>query len=113
MILARVGQEGLRVAQVAGARRRVAHVADRVAARKTLELVGVLHVGFEGATLLPLIEASERGPDRPSFAALGAPIMLGGQEQNSTTDGAVLRAVEEIDRLSCAQGLSVRMRVRE
>ena len=40
-----------------------------------LELAGVpVPASFEGASLLPLVTGEQSGPDRPSFAALGAPL---------------------------------------
>ncbi|MBW1685436.1 MAG: sulfatase [Deltaproteobacteria bacterium] len=44
--------------------------------------------GFEGESLLPLIAAPDPQPDRPSFAALGAPILRGVVEQVSVNDGS-------------------------
>jgi arylsulfatase A-like enzyme len=54
-----------------------------------LDLAGVpIPDGFEGESLLPLIEAPEPAPDRPAFADLGEPILVGAIEQVSVNDGA-------------------------
>ena len=54
-----------------------------------LDLAGVASPeAFEGESLLPLIEAPGRHPDRPAYAGLGAPILHGVVEQNSLNDGA-------------------------
>ena len=54
-----------------------------------LDFAGVpIPPGFEGESLLPLIEASEPVPDRPAFADLGEPILTGAIEQVSVNDGA-------------------------
>jgi arylsulfatase A-like enzyme len=43
---------------------------------------------FEGESLLPLIDATEPMPDRPTFADLGEPILAGAAPQVSVNDGA-------------------------
>ena len=54
-----------------------------------LDMAGVdIPDGFEGESLLPLITAAGRGPDRTNFAALGAPILMGATEQVSINDGS-------------------------
>ena len=54
-----------------------------------LDIAGVeIPDAFEGESLLPLISASGRQPDRESFAALGAPILVGAVEQVSVNDGS-------------------------
>jgi arylsulfatase A-like enzyme len=52
---------------------------------------------FEGESLLPLVTGGERAPDRPNFAALGAPILAGVIEQVSLNDGswALARNLDE------------------
>jgi len=58
-------------------------------APSVLDIAGVeIPDGFEGESLLSLIAASGRQPDRPSFAALGAPILKGVVEQVSVNDGS-------------------------
>jgi len=53
-----------------------------------LEIAGVeIPEDFEGESLLPLLDGEEE-EDRPSFAALGAPIMRGAAEQVSVNDGS-------------------------
>ena len=54
-----------------------------------LQLAGVpVPESFEGESLLPLIAAPDAGPDRPNFAALGAPLFKGVVEQISVNDGS-------------------------
>ncbi len=54
-----------------------------------LELAGVpVPESFEGESLLPLIAAPDAAPDRPNFAALGAPVFRGVVEQISVNDGS-------------------------
>jgi arylsulfatase A-like enzyme len=54
-----------------------------------LDIAGLaIPEGFEGESLLPLIAAPGRPPDRPSFAALGEPILAGVVEQVSVNDGS-------------------------
>jgi arylsulfatase A-like enzyme len=54
-----------------------------------LDIAGVaIPDGFEGESLLPLIAATEPVSDRPSFAALGEPIIAGVVEQVSVNDGS-------------------------
>jgi len=54
-----------------------------------LDIAGVdILEDFEGESLLPLIAAPGGQPDRPSFAALGAPILVGAVEQVSVNDGS-------------------------
>ena len=54
-----------------------------------LELAGVaVPAGFEGESLLPLIDAAvDTAKDRPSFAALGTPLYPDAAEQASVSDG--------------------------
>jgi arylsulfatase A-like enzyme len=54
-----------------------------------LQLAGLpVPEGFEGESLLPLIAAPDAAPDRPNFAALGAPVFKGVVEQISVNDGS-------------------------
>jgi len=58
-----------------------------------LELAGApVPDGFEGESLLPLLDASGPHADRPVYAGLGAPILHGVVEQNSLNDGSWLYA---------------------
>lgn len=67
------------------------------------EITGVL-----GRHAISIASVIQHEPETPDARIVPLVIMT-----HRTTDGAVLRAVEEIDRLSCAQGPSVRMRVRD
>ena len=54
-----------------------------------LELAGVpIPAGFEGESLVSLMSGHERVPDRPSYASLGAKILLTSKLQDAVNDGA-------------------------